>query len=92
MSLQPMKLFEGKYKERSIPVAKELFKLMGIAREDKEKRKWWVDRTLLFFDAPISILVCSDVWFEELYAQFDIGLLVENRCLVALNLQSWYLH
>ena len=36
--------FEGVYRQRKIDIAKKLFGAMDIAREDKEKRRWWSSR------------------------------------------------
>lgn len=62
------------HRARQIEVAKQLFGVMGIAREDKEGRLDWVLRGFRQFDAPVSIIVTYD---RELHgsdiAPFDCG-------------------
>lgn len=75
--------FDGIYKERSRVLGKELFSLMGIEREDKEKRAEWVERGFRFFDAPALILICIDNALDINAFRFDIGAVAQNICLVA---------
>ena len=77
--------YEGKYRQRQIDIAKQLFGLMGIAREDKEGRIEWRKRGFRFFDAPAAIILSVDRSIMELRSQFDIGSIAHAICLVALN-------
>lgn len=52
--------FEGKHRERQVGVAKQLFAAMGIARDDKERRREWVLRGFRQFDAPVCVIVTYD--------------------------------
>src|ERR1700759_1325449 len=52
--------YEGQHRERQIEVAKQLFAVMGIERDDKPKRQDWVLRGFRQFDAPVSIVVTYD--------------------------------
>jgi len=52
--------YEGVHRERQVEIAKQLFAAMGIARDDKEKRRDWVLRGFRQFDAPVSIVVTYD--------------------------------
>jgi nitroreductase len=86
----PYKTFEGKYRERQVDLAIQLFKLMGIAREDKEKRGEWTRRGFRFFDAPAGIILSIDRSLinssaGELMALMDIGSLAQTICLTALK-------
>ncbi|MDD5038623.1 MAG: nitroreductase [Dehalococcoidales bacterium] len=76
--------YTGKYRERQIAIAVQLFQLMGIAREDKEKRNEWSKRGLRFFDAPTVIIISIDRALTEA-AQFDVGAISQTIALVALN-------
>jgi nitroreductase len=76
-----MKPYEGVYRNRQVEVAVQLFGLMGIAREDKEKRAEWMQRGFRFFDAPAAIILSVDKSLGEIRPQFDI----QTICLVALN-------
>lgn len=84
------KPFEGKYRERQVDLAIQLFQLMGIGREDKEKRAEWAQRGFRFFDAPAGIILSIDRSLidstkGELMALMDIGSLSQNICLTALK-------
>ena len=81
----PALRYEGKYRRRRVDLAIQLFGLMGIAREDTEKRKEWQQRGFRFFDAPAAIILSADRALLEIYAQFDIGCITHAICLAALN-------
>ncbi|MFO7840439.1 MAG: nitroreductase [Desulfosalsimonadaceae bacterium] len=72
------------YRRRQVELGKALFQLMGISREDQEKRKAWRERGFRFFDAPVAIIVMADRVLPEASPLLDIGLVVENICLAAL--------
>ena len=76
--------YTGTYRERQVAIGVQLFQLMGIAREDKEKKTEWMKRGLRFFDAPAAIIISTD---ESLgpAAQFDVGAITQTIALVALN-------
>ena len=79
------KPFEGKYRQRQVELAIQLFGLMGIAREDRVKRVEWWQRGFRFFDAQAAIILSVDRSLEEARSQFDIGTLAQTICLTALN-------
>ena len=81
----PMRLLDGVYKERQVELAKQIFELMGIAREDKEKRAEWMQLGFRFFDAPAAIILSADRSIDESRTQFDLGILSQTICLAALN-------
>ena len=64
-------VFEGVYRQRLVGVAKQLFAAMEIAREDKEKRTWWMQRGFKFFDAPVAIILYMDGGLDEAACRFD---------------------
>jgi nitroreductase len=55
-----MEEYAGKHRERQVEIAKQLFAVMGIERDDKRKRKEWVLRGFRQFDAPVSVVVTYD--------------------------------
>jgi nitroreductase len=79
------KPFEGVYRRRQVDLAIQIFGLMGIAREDKEKRAQWRERGYRFFDAPAAIIISVDKSLSEIRPQFDIGAIAQTICLAALN-------
>lgn len=74
----------GKYRDRMVGVAKQLFGAMEIAREDKERRLWWTTRGYRFFDAPAVIMVCINKDCDEAYHRIDLGAVCQNIALAAM--------
>lgn len=81
----PRQPYEGIYRQRQVDLAIQLFKLMGIAREDKAKRAAWRERGSRFFDAPAVIILSIDRSVDRTLSLLDIGALVQTICLAALN-------
>ncbi len=81
----PYRSFEGKYRQRQVDLAIQLFGLMGITREDKEKRAEWMQRGFRFFDAPAAVILSVDSSLDEWNPQFDIGSIAQTICLAALS-------
>jgi len=81
---EPRGQYTGIYRERSVALAVQLFGLMGIAREDREKRMDWMRRGFRFFDAPAAIIVSIDKAVGT-GGQFDIGAVSQTIALAALN-------
>jgi nitroreductase len=76
--------YTDKYRERQVAIGIQLFQLMNIAREDREKRAEWMKRGLQFFDAPAAIILSMDKSLGEV-AQFDLGAISQTIALTALN-------
>lgn len=74
----------GVYRQRQVTVGKQLFGVMDIQREDKEKRDAWTERGYRFFDAPAMILVCMEKSLSDAY-RFDLGCFVQNLCIAAME-------
>ncbi len=82
----PLKPFEGKYRQRQVGLAIQIFKLMGIAREDKQKRAEWTQRGFRIFDAPAAIILSMDRWLDDSpMSLLDIGAITQTICLAALS-------
>lgn len=71
------------YRRRQIELAKGIFKLMDIKREDKEKRAAWSERGFRFFDAPAAIIILTERSLGDA-PLMDIGAVMQNICLAAL--------
>ena len=76
---------DGVYRRRQVDLAKQLFKLMDIAREDKEKRFEWIARGFKFFNAPAAIILLCDKALPEVGALLDIGAIMQTICLTAME-------
>jgi len=48
------------YRRRQIEIAKQLFGLMDISREDIEKRDRWMELGFRYFNAPCAIVISMD--------------------------------
>lgn len=78
--------YQGIYHQRQVELAIDLFKLMDIKREDRDKRNEWLLRGFRFFDAPAAIILSVDKSLQQnTMALFDIGALAQTICLVAMN-------
>ena len=76
---------ESIYRQRQVDLAKQLFQLMDISREDKEKRAKWMERGFRYFDAPAAIIISTDRCLSENGPLLDIGALIQTICLAALH-------
>lgn len=76
--------YEPVYRKRQIDLAIQLFTLMGIGREDKDKRSDWIQRGYRFFDAPVAIILAADKSLSLQTAASDVGGLAQTICLLAL--------
>ena len=81
----PFSPLTGIYKRRSIEVGIELYKLMGIARDDKEKRTQWELKMLRSFDAPNAIIVSMDKEVSSYWSMFSLGAVSHTIALAALE-------
>jgi nitroreductase len=73
------------YQKRRVELTKQLFQLMEISRDDKEKRTQWLERGFRFFDAPVAVIVSVDRLLSEMGPLIDIGAVMQTICLTALN-------
>lgn len=83
---QSMEDLGGIYKKRQVDLAVQLFELMGITREDKNKRFEWMQRGFRFFDAPSAFIIAYDKSLEGFANMFcDLGAFIHLLCLTALE-------
>ena len=76
---------ESVYRNRQIELAKKIFQLMDIKRDDTDKRTKWLERGFRYFNAPAVIIVCVDRILAKGTPIFDIGAVTQNICLTALH-------
>ena len=79
------KPYEGIYRKRQVDLAIQIFQLMGIGREDKEKRSQWIMKGFRYFDAPAAIVLSFDKSMNSMLAMREIGILCQSICLAALE-------
>lgn len=76
--------YTGQHKQRQVDVAMQLFEVMGISREDKEKRMDWMLRGFRQFDAPVSLVLTYPKFLEPAaITQFSLGSLAYGIVLAA---------
>ena len=63
----------------------EIFKLIDVAREDKQARKKRMVRWFRFFDAHCQIIICAEKETEYPLDMLGIGALCQSICLAALH-------
>ncbi len=80
-----MHIYAGIYKQRHMLLASQLYGLMGIARQDMEKRIAWVQRGFRFYDAPAAVILSAESSLDESPTQFDLGCFTQTICLAALD-------
>ena len=83
--------FPGPFDNRRRAVGRSLFEVMGIGREDVEKRKQWRLQGTKLFGAPCAIYIYTEraFYFQSdglnVWPVFDCGLVAENIMLLAAN-------
>ncbi len=75
----------GIYRNRQVDLAKGLFQLMDIAREDKGKRMEWTARAFRLFDAPNAIIIGMDEEINSFSSIFSLGIISQTIALVAVS-------
>lgn len=78
----PWPSFPELYRNRSRELGLNLYAALGIAREDRERRKEWELHGLRFFNAPNAIIFYIDKALNT-WSILDLGLLVQNIALAA---------
>lgn len=81
----PIKPYTGVYRQRQVELGIALYQLMGIAREDKERKDQWMLKQLRAFDAPNAIIVSMDQEMDSPLASFSLGAVTQNIALAAVN-------
>ena len=84
----PFKALTGVYRKRQVELGISLYQLMGIAREDREKRDRWTLKMLRAFDAPNAIIIAMDEEIsstQDLQAMFSVGTVSQTIALAAVE-------
>lgn len=77
--------FADEYRQRQVDLAVQLFQLLGIEREDKEKRNEWMKKGIGLFDAPAAIVISVDRSLGVEHSQCAVGAVLQTIALAALN-------
>jgi nitroreductase len=76
---------ESVFRQRQVELAKQLFRLMGIEREDQEKRGAWLERGFRHFGAPAAIVIVKDESLSGEGPLLDLGAVMQSICLAAMQ-------
>ncbi|MCD6561374.1 MAG: nitroreductase [Deltaproteobacteria bacterium] len=74
-------------KKRYANVGKRVFDSLSIARNDKKGRREHYADMFAFFDAPALLLFTTDKRLAVEYSLLDIGIFIQNFCLLAYERQ-----
>ncbi len=92
--IYPEKLWEP-HRSRRFAVGEEMYKSLGIPREDKAARMEWFARNFRFFDAPVAIMFVIDErmghgqWAHTGMFIQSIALLAEEMGLATCMQECW---
>ena len=75
---------ESIYRVRQVDLAKHIFQVMDIPRDDRAKREAWMERGFRYFDSPAAIVIAVDKSLSEMGPALDVGAAMQNVCLAAL--------
>ena len=81
----PLSTPSGVYRNRQVDLAKSLFQLLEIAREDKGKRTEWTAKAFRLFDAPNAIIVSMDAENSSFPYILSLGAVSQTIALVAVD-------
>ncbi|MBM3141488.1 MAG: nitroreductase [Chloroflexi bacterium] len=81
----PIHMLTGTYRARQVELGIALYQLMGIAREDREKRDQWMLKMLRAFEAPNVIIVSMDEEASSDMSIFSMGAISQTIALLAVN-------
>jgi nitroreductase len=73
------------YRKRQVALAVELYKALGIERDQAEKRFDWLVQGAGFFGAPAAVFIFTDKALPEASPLIDIGAAIQTLCLAALH-------
>lgn len=73
------------FRERQVEIGKQLYGLMGIAREDKAGRAAWVEKGFRYFEAPAAIIIVAEKSLPIEGTYLDVGAVMQTICLAALD-------
>ena len=80
----PQVSFAEPYTSRSRELGLRLYQVLGISREDREKRQEWTLQGQRFFDAPNALIFYLDEALGP-WSLFDLGLFSQSVMLAALT-------
>ena len=76
---------EGIYRRRQVELAKQLFRLLDITKEDKKKMIDWHQKAYRFYDAPAVIVCVIDRQLTGGWPLVDIGVIAYSITLTAMQ-------
>ena len=74
---------EGVFKERQVALAKQIFKLVGIEKGDRQGIEAWNESMVQFYEAPTIIVIVIDKILQSKWPIVDVGLVTGYISLAA---------
>ena len=75
----------GVYRDRQIGLAKQMFKLLGIGKGDKDKMQAFTESMYRFYDAPAAIVLVTDKVLTGGWPLVDTGVMTGTIAYAALE-------
>ncbi|MBW1708028.1 MAG: nitroreductase [Deltaproteobacteria bacterium] len=76
-------VLKGVFRERQVELAKQMFGLLGISKQDKEGMEQWNEKMVQFYNAPAVIIAVIDRTLQGFWPVLDIGFVTQNIVLAA---------
>ncbi|MBW1869572.1 MAG: nitroreductase, partial [Deltaproteobacteria bacterium] len=76
---------QGIYRKRQVTLGIQIFKVLGIAKGDRQAMMDYVEQMYRFFEAPAIIIIVVDEMFKLTWPMIDVGALTQSIALTALE-------
>jgi nitroreductase len=76
---------QGIYRKRQVSLGIQIFKVLGIAKGDRQAMMDYMEQMYRFFEAPAVIIIVVDEMFKLTWPMIDVGALTQSIALTALE-------
>jgi nitroreductase len=76
---------QGIYRKRQVTLGVRIFKVLGIAKGDRQAMMDYMEQMYRFFEAPAVIIIVVDEMFKLTWPMVDVGTLAQSIALTALE-------
>ena len=76
---------QGIYRKRQVTLGIQIFKVLGIAKGDRQAMMDYMEQMYRFFEAPAIIIIVVDEMFKLTWPMIDVGALTQSIALTALE-------
>ncbi|MBI4776099.1 MAG: nitroreductase [Deltaproteobacteria bacterium] len=75
----------GVYRDRQVALAKQMFRLLGIGKGEKDKIQAWTESMYRFYDAPAAVVLVTDKSLISGWPLVDTGIMAGTLAYAALE-------